>query len=39
VKWNGERIKTDQIIICALFECQWNTFRSSVLTIVIGVAN
>jgi len=28
VKSKGERIKTDQIIICALFECQWNRVRS-----------
>ena len=33
----GERIKSDQIKICTLFECQWNTFRSSVLRILIAV--
>jgi len=29
--------QTDQILICALFECQWNTFRSSVLRIMITI--
>ena len=39
MKSKGERIKTDEIKICALFECQWNTFPSSVLRIMIAVAN
>jgi len=32
-------MKTDQITICAPFDRQWNTVSSSVLTIVIAVAN
>ena len=39
MKSKGERIKTDEITICALFECQWNTFPSSVLRNRIAVAN
>ena len=35
----GERIKTDQITICAPFDRQWNTFSSSLLTTVTAVAN
>jgi len=25
VKWNGERIKIDEIKICVIFECEWNS--------------
>ena len=25
VKWNGEKIKNDEIKICVIFECEWNS--------------
>jgi len=25
VKWNGEKIKIDEIKICVIFECEWNS--------------
>jgi len=25
VKWNGEKIKTLEIKICVIFECEWNS--------------
>ena len=25
VKWNGEKINIDEIIICVIFECEWNS--------------
>ena len=39
MKSKGERTKTNEITICALLECQWNTFPSSVLRSRIAVAN
>ena len=38
LKSNGERIKTDQIKNCALFECQWNTVSSLMLRIIIALS-
>jgi hypothetical protein len=39
MKSNIEKFKLDQIIICALFECKWNTVSSYVLRIVFVIAN
>ena len=25
VKWNGEKIKIEEINICVIFECEWNS--------------
>jgi hypothetical protein len=25
VKWNSEKIKTDEIKICVMFECEWSS--------------
>ena len=25
VKWNGQKIKIEQIKICVIFECEWNS--------------
>jgi hypothetical protein len=32
-------LKLDQINICALFEWKWNTVNSSILRIIIALAN
>ena len=24
-RWNGEKVKTDEIKICVIFECEWNS--------------
>jgi len=39
LKLYGKGIKRDQIIFYASFECKWNTFPSSMLGIIIVLAN
>jgi len=38
VKSNGEKMKTDQIKICVIFESGWNTVTSSVVRMMIVLA-
>jgi len=38
MKSSGEKIKIDHTEICVIFECQWNTVTSSVVSIMIGLA-
>jgi len=39
LKLRDKEIKLDQIVFCASFECKWNTFPSSMLGIIIVLAN
>ena len=29
MKWNGEKIKIDEIKICVIFQCEWNSRQFS----------
>ena len=39
LKLNGKENKFDKITFCVSFECKWNTFPSSMLGIIIFLAN